>query len=189
MLDVAARETVFDEDSNRRSMTFSDLLGVLWRQKWCLTGAVLVSLSLGLVYLSYTEPTYNVAARVLVQPCGWPLDDGSSPRRNEEEFLATQSEIIRSPAVIERAVAATQGADQACLNNSRAQSVLGRLAARPVAGTHVLSLAYRCTDSAKGIATVGAILNSYQQFLQETERRLSAGRAPLTGSQRRKTAE
>ena len=165
MLDVASRETVFEDDNNGRTIKLSDVLSILWLQKWCLVGAVLVFFGLGTLYLSYVEPTYNVAARVLVQPRGWPLEERSSTR-SEEEFLATQSEIIRSPAVVERAIAKMPTSSPA--GSNLVHSVLGRLGARPVAGTHVISLGYRCEDSVEGIDTVEAIVESYQQFLQET---------------------
>ena len=82
----------------------SELLDVVWRRKWLVAGCVAISVLLGAVYVYQAEPVYSVQARVLVQPHGWPLDDGAEARR-EKEFLATQAEIISSPAVIERGLA------------------------------------------------------------------------------------
>lgn len=149
-----------------RDRSVSDLFDVVWRRKWYVGGCLVVSILLGAGYLYVAEPTFEVASRVLIQPQDWPLRDGTA-ERSDKEFLATQSQIISSPAVVERAVASM---DQPITVNPELDpvlAVLSSLRTKPISGTNVLSLEYQCKDSAEGIRTVEAILDSYQHFLQE----------------------
>jgi len=153
---------------NPRSVdrSVSDLLEIVWRRKWFVGGSLIVSLLLGTLYLYVAEPTYEVAARVLVQPQDWPLGDGT-PSGSDKEFLATQSQIINSPAVVQRAVASMELPITINPDMDPVLAVLSCLRTKPITGTNVLSLEYRCKDSLEGIRTVEAILESYQHFLQE----------------------
>ncbi len=151
---------------SRAERSVSDLLAVVWRHKWHVGGSLAVSILMGILYLSYAKPTYQVSARVLVQPQGWPLDEGARAR-HEKEFLATQAEIVSSPSVIEGALAAVNQAIATDQDIDPMLAVLGNLTVRPVSGTNVLGVSYRCKDSLAGVNLVQAILGSYQQFLQE----------------------
>ena len=147
-------------------LRLGNLVQTIWRRKWYLAGCMLISLGLGATYLAVAEPTYKVSARVLVQPRGWPMDNGASAR-HEEEFLATQAEIICSPSVIERALATVKQPITTSQDKDPMLAVLGMLTVRPVNGTNVLSVSYWCKNSIAGTSMVQGILGSYQQFLQE----------------------
>ena len=149
-----------------QAVGFPDVVEVIWRRKLHLAGCVLVSLGLGTVYLFQTQPTYKVDSRVLVQPENTLLDAGGAPRR-EKEFLATQGEIISSPAVVQRAVDSLKIPLIFEADTDPVLHVLGNLTVKPLAGTNVLSVTYRCKNSEKGIGLVEAILTSYEQLLQE----------------------
>ena len=153
---------------NSLDHSVSELLDIVWRRKWFVAGCVAISVSLGALYLYQAEPVYSVRARVLVQPSGGPLDAGGKPRA-DKEFLATQAEIICSPAVIKQVlpvVTPQLGSDQL---QDPLLTVLENLAVDPVNGTSVLSVSYRCGDPSEGIDTVAALLQSYQQFLLELQ--------------------
>lgn len=141
---------------------------VFCRHKLCLAGCLIISLGLGAAYSLYAKPTYKVASRVLVQPEGSPLRDGNSPR-HELEFLATQGEIISSPAVVERAVASLKRPLTIEPGVDPVLAVLTDLTVKPLSGTNVLSVTYRCKESEEGISLVQAVLDSYQQFLQDMD--------------------
>ncbi len=164
MSDASTTRPTINRSSADRSVT--DLLGIVWRRKWYVAGCLLASLLLGTLYLFVAEPTYGVAARILIQPQNWPLRDGT-PDRSDKEFLATQSQIISSPAVIGHAVASMEQPITVNPEMDPVLAVLSCLRAKPITGTSVLSLEYRCKDSSEGIRTVEAILDSYQHFLQE----------------------
>lgn len=168
MIDDSTTNAGSMQVSNSQSVGLPDLMDVFSRHKLCLAGWLIVSLGLGAAYSHHAQPTYKVASRVLVQAEGSPLRDGNSPRR-DQEFLATQGEIISSPAVVQRAVASLNqpltiepGADPVL-------SVLEDLTVKPLSGTNVLSIAYRCKQSQEGISLVQAILESYEQFLQDMD--------------------
>ncbi len=164
MSDASTTGPTINPSSVDRSV--SDLLEIVWRHKWVVGGCLGVSLLLGALYLYVAEPTYEVAARVLVQPQDWPLRDGT-PSRSDKEFLATQSQIINSPAVVQRAVASMEMPITINPDMDPVLAVLSCLRAKPITGTNVLSLEYQCKNSLEGIRTVEAILESYQHFLQE----------------------
>ena len=78
-------------------------LTTIWRGKWYFVICVAISLLLGVAYLLLVDPEYDLGARLLVEEKGLPLELGQ-PAPRDKVFLPTQAEIIRSPAVIDRAV-------------------------------------------------------------------------------------
>ena len=145
-----------------------EFVAMLWRRKWHLALPVAIALALGFAYLLRVHPTYNVQARVLVERQGMPLEQERPSPRNDA-FLATQAEIIRSPAVVARAAAslparliATDGVDPAAM-------ILDSLTVKPVLGTNVLSVGFASPDEARGIQTVEAIIASYREYLRKSD--------------------
>lgn len=168
MIDDSTTNAGSNHVSNTQSVGLPDLMDVLGRHKLCVVGWLVVSLGIGAAYSHHAQPTYKVASRLLVQAEGSPLRDGGASRQ-DAEFLATQGQIISSPAVVQRAVDSLQqpltlepGADPVL-------SVLAELTVKPLSGTNVLSVAYRCKKSEEGISLVQAILKSYEQFLQDMD--------------------
>lgn len=143
-------------------------MDVLGKHKLCVVGWLVLSLGIGAAYSHHAEPTYKVASRLLVQAEGSPLRDTGASRQ-DKEFLATQGEIISSPVVVQRAVDSLQRPLTVEPGVDPVLSVLADLTVKPLTGTDVLSVAYHCKESAEGIILVQAILESYQQFLQELD--------------------
>jgi uncharacterized protein involved in exopolysaccharide biosynthesis len=164
MSETSTKTIGVDYHSHDRSI--SELLDILWRRKWLIAGCVALSIVLGAIYLYYAEPVYAVRARVLVQPHRWPLG-AEAEIRQDKEFLATQAEIIRSPAVIRRVLPQVTPHLDASEQMDPLLAVQERLAVEPIPGTNVVSLSYDSRVPSEGISTVEGILNSYQQFLQE----------------------
>jgi len=125
-------------------------------------------LLMGALYVIQAQPMYRVGARVLVQQQGAPLDRTRASDR-DKDFLATQAEIIRSPAVIERAV---QRADLRPANNTLVDPValvMASLKVTPLLGTNVLSLSFRGADPDHGVRGLQAVIASYRQYVREVE--------------------
>ena len=166
MIDDSTTNTGSNQADITQSVGLPDLMAILSSHKLCLAGWLIVSLGLGAAYSFQAQPTYKVGSRVLVQAEGSPLSDGNSPR-HEKEFLATQGEIISSPAVVERAVTSMKQPLTIEPGVDPVLAVLAELTVKPLSGTNVLSVAYRCKKSEEGISLVQAILDSYEQFLQD----------------------
>ena len=151
-----------------QSRALASTAEMLWRRKWYMLGFLTVPLLIGATYIALSQPTYRIGARVLVQQQGTPLDR-NRPSDRDKDFLATQAEIIRSPAVVERAAKSTDLRDPKSPLIDPVVLVLSQLKVVPVLGTNVLSLAFRSTDDERGERTVRAVIASYRQYAREAE--------------------
>ncbi len=138
----------------------------IWRQRLLVIACILAALGLGAVYLRISTPEYQVAARLLVENRGQPMQADALP---EKGFLPTQAEIIRSPKVLSVAVADLGLPPQTPTGGSQVVSVLKQLQVEPLVGTDVLSVEYTHEDPDLAIQTVHAIVDGYKKYLQETE--------------------
>ncbi len=162
--------TVSETSGTITALRLRDIIALAWKGKWYLSGCVLVSLLAGAGYLMKVEPTYQVNARLLVQQEGFPLERDIQSRK-DTEFLATQAEIIGSPAVVEQAAVSLEGKMPAGFGEGGVvRSILGSLLVKPVTGTNVLSISFRSHDEEFAVDTVNAIVHSYQKYLQEMDR-------------------
>jgi len=160
------RELLDDSD---RSMVLLDFIDMIRRRKWYLFVSSLLSVLLGVVYLSQVEPVYKVEARILVQQQDSPLDHGRGQDRGQD-FLATQAEIICSPAVVQRAVRVLALPEAGPEEADPASVILGTLRVRPVLGTNVLSISFRGQDGDEAVRTVESIITSYREYLRVSAR-------------------
>ncbi len=129
--------------------------------------SLVVSLSLGAVYLATARRTYQVKARLLVEERGRPLETAQRPGDNKG-FLPTQVEIIRSPAVIQQVVEAlsiTPGPD----GGSPVLDIVEHLEAHPLVGTDVLTLNFQDSNPALAIEKLQAVIAAYQGYLRTSE--------------------
>ena len=114
---------------------------ILWQRRQVLFFFVAVSLAAGVLYLAFAPRSYQVTARLLVESRGEVLTTGREEPR-ERDFLPTQAEIIRSPAVIQTALNRVDRANLRGLGLSPSSGggVLdwGRMAWRQVAGEAIV---------------------------------------------------
>jgi len=168
----AGRQSAISEstvgDTAAATISVFDVFAVIAARKVCLVLVTAASAALGILYTLQAEPTYQVTARVLVQPRGLLLEGENSLAR-EKEFLATQSEIISSPAVVNRALESTEATLTHLNHPDPTLAVLKELTVKPVSGTNVLRVTYTCKRPAEGIELVQSIVSSYQQFCQEMD--------------------
>ncbi len=157
-------------DEVDRSRVQFDFLGMIRRRKWYLIGSLCFSLALGLAYISQVQPAYQVEARILVQHVDSPLDQGHRPKeRDRRDFLATQAEIISSPAVVKKAADSLGLTAEGSEAENPVSSILAAMVVRPVLGTNVLSIQFTGTDADQTVATVDAIIAAYREYLRTNQ--------------------
>jgi succinoglycan biosynthesis transport protein ExoP len=142
-------------------------LEALWRRRGIFVLSLIVSLSLGAVYLATARPTYQVKARLLVEERSKPLEHSQRPGDNKD-FLPTQAEIIRSPAVIQQvveALAIVPGPD----GGSPVLDIVDHLQADPLVGTDVLSLNFQDSSPTIAIEKLQAVIAAYQGYIKTSE--------------------
>lgn len=127
-----------------------------------------VCLGLGIAHYLLVTPTYMVTARVLVEERGRPLtpQNGGSLDRN---FLPTHAEILKSPAVIDRAISKMPPIEMDDEDDSPIDDVLKRLKVEPLVGTNVLSVTYTDEAPSRAINGLNEIIQSYKQYLSASE--------------------
>ncbi|HUT13019.1 MAG TPA: polysaccharide biosynthesis tyrosine autokinase [Thermoguttaceae bacterium] len=157
-----------DEIESTPTKTLYDLLEIGWRRKVYLIGAVAVAMALGVAYLSRIEPKYRVQARVLVRRQAPLLDQARAPKA-EEEFLATQAEIIRSPAVVRGAVESLPAQPRDPDAADPVTEALDALNVMPVPGTDVLSISFVGSDPQRATKTVEAVIAAYREYLHQLD--------------------
>ena len=149
-----------------RSMELLDI-SILWRRKGTITLSVLTCVALGLVYLQQATPVFEGEARVLVQQQD-PLN--SSRRvRSDEEFLATQAEIIRSPVIIAKALETVKIDLPQGSKLDPVVFVLNALRVTPIQKTNVLKVSFRGPDREQADRLVTTIISRYSDYLKSTE--------------------
>jgi capsular exopolysaccharide synthesis family protein len=156
-----------------------NLAGVA-RQSWRLIAVcTLVGLTIVMIYLAGTKSNYLATSRLLVITQGrTPLSvsGGESGRLIEthEDYLPTHALIIRSPTVVARAL---QSIDR---NDLPARSVVERLTVtRPDPSAKVLLVAYKSPNKEEALKLIEAVLQSYQEFLDDNSHRANKDVASL----------
>ena len=147
--------------------SLNHLLGLFWRRRWSLLGCVAVAVGVGAAYLAQAPKIHKVGARLLVHRQDVAPQVVKTPP--EKEFLATQAEIFRSPAVIERALASTQWRAKLDSETEAAKQIYGSLNVNPILGTNVISVSFQTTDTSEGVRTVGALIKSYEDYLRSSD--------------------
>ncbi len=152
------------ESETHFTLISPERIELLGRRKWYLIGPVLFSLALGAFYLLQVPPMYHIQARVLVQRRGLPLSQ-DQPTKDNVEFLATQAEIIRSPAIVEEAVRSLDFIPYEQSEIGPTVQILKSLKVQPVLGTNVLSIDFYGPEPGQATKIVEAIIESYRRYL------------------------
>jgi uncharacterized protein involved in exopolysaccharide biosynthesis len=154
------------------SVFLRDLPDLLWRGKWHLAGCLAAALSFAAFYLASTVPVYNVGALVLIEKRAMPLNENSRTFSGTN-FLATQAEILQSPAIVARAVKALPRElveDARSVGSGESlRMMVGSFEATRVVGTDVVALGLRTEDRELGISVMNAVVEAYREYLREFE--------------------
>jgi capsular polysaccharide biosynthesis protein len=157
-----------DSDTGKLVEDLHRLLGILRRGWRFIAISVAICLTLAVVYLARTKTVYESSARLLVlQQGGRPVNvsggaDALSFPQTAADSLATHLMIIRSPVIVEKALAS------AGLRNIPADSVIARLTVKlPDEGARVLDLGYKAGTEDETTRVIKAVIESYDQFLKD----------------------
>lgn len=145
----------------------ADFFGMLWRKKAMLLVVVTVFLVFGVLYILLAPKTCMVTARLLIRAQGMPTEPDREPKTSNS-FLATQAEIIHSPAVLERALKSLDLPPWRGGLDPRVE-ILKLLTVRPMGGTDILSISYKAPAYAQPVETIRAIIAAYGDYLREAE--------------------
>jgi hypothetical protein len=123
------------------------------------------------------KPRFLIEARLLVTKHQTdPLPFKPEPRLSyHEAHLSTQAALIRSSLVVGRALKKRNLEKLSTLKvGNPADTILRELKVREDAKAgNVLDISYECADAKEGVAIVGAVIESYRDFLDETYRNVS----------------
>lgn len=165
----------------------ADYRRVLRKHRWLMTGLFLLAVLTVAIWTFLQVPIYQAVATILIEPEPprvLNIQDvtpvgAMSPW--DPAFYPTQYEIIRSRAVVERAVEALnlkkRAADSGAVTNpSRALS--GSLAVDPVRNTRLVLIKVAGPDPARAAAEANAVANAYAKY--NVELKLKGARDALT---------
>jgi polysaccharide biosynthesis transport protein len=165
----------------------ADYRRVLRKHRWLMTGLFLLAVLTVAIWTFLQVPIYQAVATILIEPEPpkvLNIQDvtpvgAMSPW--DPAFYPTQYEIIRSRAVVERAVEALnvkkRAADSgAVIDPSRALS--GSLAVDPVRNTRLVLIKVAGPDPGRAAAEANAVANAYAKY--NVELKLKGARDALT---------
>ena len=165
----------------------ADYRRVLRKHRWLMTGLFLLAVLTVAIWTFLQVPIYQAVATILIEPEPpkvLNIQDvtpvgAMSPW--DPAFYPTQYEIIRSRAVVERAVEALnvkkRAADSgAVIDPGRALS--GSLAVDPVRNTRLVLIKVAGPDPARAAAEANAVANAYAKY--NVELKLKGARDALT---------
>jgi hypothetical protein len=116
------------------------------------------------------QPQKSHCTRLLVQHRDLPLQEQDRTIRGGT-FLATQAEIINSPAVIRSALASVPpSSDYDGTDDERLQIVLASFGVTPVDRTNVLTLSHWSPVPEEAARILDATIESYRNFVRKTGR-------------------
>jgi len=154
------------------------LLEIAWRRKWLLVIGATVGLMVGALYYAQESPVYESMAEVLVIKKGTAsaTTQGLSAQTFVDNYVAAHVTLIKSPLIIQRAVADGQlgalpgfsGADNAAVQIGESLIVEGGQPDSVGSSTNILNLSFQGTDPDVCQRVLDAVIASYQSFLDET---------------------
>ena len=145
-------------------------IGSLWRYKGLVIVSALGSMLCGAILLTLFKPGFEVGARLWVERLTMPNEDAKAMVM-AKDFIPTQAEIIRSPAVLNVALAdLNRPLEDGTTYEQVLTSTMQRLTVDPLIGTNVLSVRFRDRNRQKAIETVQAVIKSYREYVRVTEK-------------------
>lgn len=139
----------------------SDSFDGLLRHKWSLVVPIAAALALACLYIRSASPVYEVTARLLVRPYD------RMPTRAEPQFLLTQAEVLRSPALLRGALNAPSVQYKGLSHVDPVAHTRKSLSVEPVANTDVLEVRFQTQEPDQGLRLVRALVDNYQASVYE----------------------
>lgn len=167
------------------------LLHGMWRHRFRFLLGVLLAIAAGVTYYFKGTKIYESSAEVLVinkRPEAVTAEDQGATQF--EDYMSTHRALISSDVVLSRAVADAELGSLTCFSDlppeaDLAQTIKGALLVAGGAKSlgrgadNILDVSFRSTDPDDSAAVVRAILASYQAYLEETYRDMTADTVEL----------
>jgi capsular exopolysaccharide synthesis family protein len=163
-----------------------NLLAIAWRHKSLVALGLVVGLVLGTLSYARRSPVYRSDAQILVvkkRPDVLPALGGDTSYSYYEDYLATHQVLIKSPLIAGRSVKkpGIAGLESLVGATDPASLIIGSLVvsrdaakdASGMASSNILGLSLRWTVPDDSAIILGAVIDSYKDFLDETYRNVN----------------
>jgi succinoglycan biosynthesis transport protein ExoP len=157
-----------------------DYRRVLRKHRWLITGIFLLTVLTVAIWTFVQIPIYQAAATILIEPEPprvlniQDVTPVGAMSPYDPAFYPTQYEIIKSRAVVERAVAALNQKQ----GDNPARTLSGSLAVDPMRNTRLVLIRVAGPDPARAAAEANAVANAYAKY--NVELKLRGARDALT---------
>ncbi len=176
-----ARNPQTTEPEGHASQADFSLLSVAWRHKSLVSLGLVVGLGLAALYYLQVPPTFESKAKVLVVQRRPDSVTGIDTRRLSlgEDYAAAHQEIVKSPLIIEKAIAKHHLDTLASFSPEEKENLVETIGKRLTvkagktptgAGNNVLDLSFQTRVPDEASLVLGSLLDSYNDFLDETYR-------------------
>jgi succinoglycan biosynthesis transport protein ExoP len=145
---------------------YGELLNLLWRRKWSFVLIVVLCLGVSFVYLKRTKKQYDSYSRICLQPSTGGLVGGEDVPAQPANYLAIQSELIRSPAILSDAIELAPKDSLPSLRSSSNPVTILRngLKVDSDKTDDSITLSYTATSAEEAAAAVNAVVDAYRRY-------------------------
>lgn len=164
------------------------LMQIAWQRKSLVILGIMIGLVLGLLYYAQKQPIYQSISQMLVVKKtpndSLQLSNQESRIAYMEDYMSTQSVLVRSPAIIDRAIKKPNMQDLKSFADERPENVVYAIRdslqvlkdnrdSQTGAMNNILTLSFRGPEADDCRTVLLAIMDSYQSFLDETYKTVS----------------
>ncbi len=157
------------------------LVEIAWQRKQLVALGIVVALVIAVVYFSQARRIYESTAQVLIVKKRPDSVTGLDTRHLAiEDYVSTHQALIRSPLIVDGAIRKRNLQDLKCFadeTENLTEVVIKALSVSRNRSTgtnnNVLVLSYRAVDAEDASVILGAVIESYKNFLDETYRNTS----------------
>ena len=166
---------------------------ILWQRKWYLIGALAACLSCAAIYIFQADSIYEVSAELLVQEYQQPMGSElkATNKRNDENFIATQAQIIRTAVLrqVVNALVQSQAVDRTLDESDLFNVIRDSLSVTSLRDTDVLRIACRRGVSDEAQQIVEKIIKQYMFFVSDQEKGRTSNIVGLLASREKELRE
>src|SRR5580765_6242586 len=159
------------------------LMQIAWQRKSLVVLGIMIGLVLGLLYYAQKQPVYNSLSQMLIVKKtpndSLSLGTGESRITYMEDYMSTQSVLVKSPEIIGRAAKKPNLQDLKSYPNERPENVIYLIRenlavlrdsrdSQTGQSNNILTLQFRGPEAEECREILVAIMQSYQEFLDET---------------------
>ncbi len=154
------------------------LFQILWRRRWTVLAASVLSLAAAFVYLQRATPLYSSTSRVYVEQSGPRIldKDEQGIMTQSRNYLYTQAELVRSGSILSEAsksLGATRLRTFADVSNPLAALRAG-VKAEVGKKDEIINISFMCPYPEEAAHVVNEVVDAYVTFHEQRKRSTSA---------------